>query len=52
MSHQVECPYKNSHIRHLPCRFVQHPHNTNIYYCSNCGGNEYDIRDIGNTSQK
>jgi len=48
MTHKVNCPYKNHEsLQKLPCDFILHPYNKNLMFCQTCGGNEYDIRDIG-----
>ena len=52
MSNHVKCPYLGSGLVQLPCRFIAHPHKKDMMFCSSCGGNQYDIHDIGNDFPK
>ncbi|MBO3459079.1 hypothetical protein G7B40_012050 [Aetokthonos hydrillicola Thurmond2011] len=45
----MNCKYKDHPFP--PCRFEQHPHNSNIYFCPHCR-ESYDVRDIGNQFPK
>jgi hypothetical protein len=39
------CKYQNHPFP--PCRFEQHPHNKNVYFCPHCQ-ESYDLRDVDN----
>lgn len=43
----MSCKYQNHPFP--PCRFEQHPHNSNIFFCPHCR-ESYDVREVGNQS--
>jgi len=45
----MTCKYKDHPFP--PCRFEQHPHNNNVYFCPHCR-ESYDVREVGNQFSK
>ena len=41
----MTCKYKDHPFP--PCKFEQHPHNNNVYFCPHCR-ESYDVREVGN----
>ncbi len=41
----MTCKYKDHPFP--PCKFEQHPHDRNVYFCPHCR-ESYDVREVGN----
>lgn len=42
----MTCPFQNNtSLKKLPCNHIQHPHNTNIMFCTVCR-DSFDIREV------
>jgi hypothetical protein len=43
----MSCPYRDSPaLQQLPCHYIQHPKNNDIYFCTACQ-QSYNIDDVG-----